>query len=119
MTNVGSRDRTIRFIVGAILLVSPFLSPLAAFFAAWGAWKFAVVAVGVVESEIAQIVGMAKLALYDLDGLFVFGVVKVAVEEQVCPGIMLEDPFDVFADENGLVAAHGGLLALFYFAARF
>lgn len=48
MTNVGSRDRIIRFIVGAILLVSPFLSPLAAFFAAWGAWKFAVVAVGVV-----------------------------------------------------------------------
>jgi hypothetical protein len=48
MTNVGSLDRTIRFIVGAILLVSPFLPPFAAFFAAWGAWKLAVVAVGVV-----------------------------------------------------------------------
>ncbi len=48
MTNVGSLDRRIRFIIGAILLVSPFLPPVAAFFAAWGAWKFAVVAVGVV-----------------------------------------------------------------------
>ena len=76
-------------------------------------------AIGVVESEIAQIVRVTKLALHHLDGLFVFGVVKVAVEEQVCPGIVLEDPFDVFADENGLVAAHGGLLALLYFAARF
>lgn len=45
MTNVGSLDRTIRFIVGAILLALPFVAP---FFAAWGAWKFAVVAVGVV-----------------------------------------------------------------------
>jgi hypothetical protein len=48
MANVGSLDRRIRFIIGAILLVSPFLPPVAAFFAAWGAWKFAVVAVGVV-----------------------------------------------------------------------
>lgn len=48
MTNVGSLDRTIRFIVGAMLLASPFLPPFAGFFAAWGAWKFAVVAVGVV-----------------------------------------------------------------------
>ena len=48
MANVGSLDRTFRFIVGAILLAAPFLPPLAGFFAAWGAWKFAVAAVGVV-----------------------------------------------------------------------
>ena len=48
MTNVGSLDRGLRFIVGAILLVSPFLPPFAAFFAAWRAWKFAVAAAGVV-----------------------------------------------------------------------
>jgi hypothetical protein len=48
MTNVGSLDRTLRFIIGAILLASPFLPPMAGFFAAWGAWKFAVAAVGIV-----------------------------------------------------------------------
>jgi hypothetical protein len=48
MANVGSFDRTLRFIVGAILLAAPFLPPLAGFFAAWGAWKFAVAAVGIV-----------------------------------------------------------------------
>lgn len=48
MANVGSLDRTLRFVVGAVLLVSPFLPPMAGFFAAWGAWKFAVAAVGVV-----------------------------------------------------------------------
>jgi len=48
MANVGSFDRTLRFIVGAILLASPFLPPLAGFFAAWGVWKFAMAAVGLV-----------------------------------------------------------------------
>lgn len=48
MANVGSLDRMLRFILGAVLLVSPFLPPFAAFFAAWGAWKFAMAAVGVV-----------------------------------------------------------------------
>jgi hypothetical protein len=48
MANVGSLDRTLRFIAGAILLASPFLPPMAGFFAAWGAWKFAVAAVGIV-----------------------------------------------------------------------
>ena len=48
MANVGSLDRTLRFIVGAVLLAAPFLPPLAGLFAAWGAWKFAVAAVGVV-----------------------------------------------------------------------
>lgn len=48
MANVGSLDRTLRFIVGAVLLASPFLPPFAGFFVAWGAWKFAVAAVGLV-----------------------------------------------------------------------
>jgi hypothetical protein len=48
MANVGSLDRTLRFLVGAVLLASPFVPPLAGFFAAWGAWKFAVAAAGVV-----------------------------------------------------------------------
>jgi len=48
MPNVGSLDRTLRFIFGAMLLASPFLPPLAGFFAAWGVWKFVLAAVGVV-----------------------------------------------------------------------
>lgn len=48
MINVGTFDRTLRFILGAVLLVSPFLGPFAVFFAAWGAWKFALPAVGIV-----------------------------------------------------------------------
>lgn len=48
MTNVGSFDRTVRFIVGVILLIVPFLPATAGLFAAWGAWKFAIVVVGVV-----------------------------------------------------------------------
>ncbi len=48
MTNVGSLDRTLRFIVGAVLLASLFLPPFAGVFAAWGVWKFAVAAVGAV-----------------------------------------------------------------------
>jgi urea transporter len=45
MANVGSLDRTLRFIAGAVLLASPFLPPFAAVFVAWGAWKFAVAAI--------------------------------------------------------------------------
>ena len=48
MANVGSLDRALRFIVGAVLLVAPLLPPLAGIFAGLGAWKFAVAAVGVV-----------------------------------------------------------------------
>lgn len=48
MTNVGSLDRTIRIILGVILLVAPFLPPLAGALAGWGAWKFALTAVGAV-----------------------------------------------------------------------
>ncbi|MBX9752504.1 MAG: DUF2892 domain-containing protein [Roseococcus sp.] len=46
MANIGSLDRTLRFLLGAILAVAPFLFPES--FAALGAWRFAVVAVGAV-----------------------------------------------------------------------
>lgn len=48
MTNVGSADRVLRLIVGAILLIAPFLPTLGDLFAAWGAWKFALTGVGAV-----------------------------------------------------------------------
>ncbi len=46
MANVGSLDRTVRFLFGIALLAAPFLPPFAGFFAAWGLWKLVVVAVG-------------------------------------------------------------------------
>ncbi len=46
MVNVGSIDRTLRFLLGAVLVLAPFL--LVDSFAPLGAWRFAVVAVGVV-----------------------------------------------------------------------
>lgn len=46
MTNIGSLDRTLRFLLGAILAAAPFL--FAESFASLGAWRFAVVAVGAV-----------------------------------------------------------------------
>lgn len=46
MSNIGSVDRTLRFIAGAALLVLPFLPPFSAYFAGFGAWKFAFAAVG-------------------------------------------------------------------------
>ena len=48
MANVGSLDRTLRFVLGAALLAAPFVPPAAGLFAAWGLWKFAVAAVGIV-----------------------------------------------------------------------
>jgi len=46
MVNVGSLDRILRFILGAALLVVPFVSP--GIVAPLGAWRFAVMAAGVV-----------------------------------------------------------------------
>lgn len=46
MANVGSLDRSLRFVLGALLVAAPFL--LAEAFAPLGAWRFAVVAWGVV-----------------------------------------------------------------------
>ncbi len=48
MANVGTLDRGLRFVLGLILVAAPFLPFLAGFFAGWGAWKFALVAVGAV-----------------------------------------------------------------------
>jgi hypothetical protein len=48
MTNIGSADRTIRFIVGILLIVLPFIAPTASWFAPLGSWTWAVVAVGIV-----------------------------------------------------------------------
>lgn len=46
MVNVGSADRIIRFILGAVLLLAPFLASAA--FAPLGDWRYAVAAVGAV-----------------------------------------------------------------------
>lgn len=46
MANVGSLDRALRFVAGIVLLVAPFALPDA--FAALGAWRLAVAAVGAV-----------------------------------------------------------------------
>ncbi|WP_103334840.1 YgaP family membrane protein [Pseudotabrizicola formosa] len=48
MTNVGPLDRLLRGVLGAVLLAAPFLPVSADLLAAWGAWKFALAAVGVV-----------------------------------------------------------------------
>ncbi len=46
MVNVGSVDRTLRFVLGAALLAAPFLLP--ELFAPLGQWRFAVAAAGAV-----------------------------------------------------------------------
>jgi len=48
MANVGSIDRTLRFLLGVALLVAPFLLPLAGYLAELGAWRFVIAAAGVV-----------------------------------------------------------------------
>ncbi|MBN9601018.1 MAG: DUF2892 domain-containing protein [Afipia sp.] len=48
MTNIGSADRTIRFIVGLLLIVLPLIPPTASWFAPLGNWSWAVLAVGLV-----------------------------------------------------------------------
>ena len=48
MINVGSIDRALRFVLGAVLLAAPFVPPLAGYFAGFGTWKYAVAGVGVV-----------------------------------------------------------------------
>ena len=47
MINVGSVDRVLRFVLGAVLLAAPFLPPLAGYFAEIGAWKYAVAGAGI------------------------------------------------------------------------
>lgn len=46
MINIGSLDRTIRFLLGIVLATAPFVFP--AMFASLGQWRFAVAAAGAV-----------------------------------------------------------------------
>lgn len=46
MVNVGSFDRILRFILGAVLFVAPFVAPVT--FAPLGEWRYAVIAAGAV-----------------------------------------------------------------------
>lgn len=48
MVNVGSIDRVVRLVVGLLLIALPFLPPAAGLMAGWGAWQYALVAVGAV-----------------------------------------------------------------------
>jgi hypothetical protein len=46
MINIGSLDRSVRFVLGVALLVAPFLWP--ELFVPVGAWRFGVMAIGAV-----------------------------------------------------------------------
>lgn len=48
MANVGSADKIIRLVLGAVLLAAPFLPFTASMFADWGMWKFLVSAAGLI-----------------------------------------------------------------------
>ena len=48
MVNVGSLDRALRFIFGAVLVATAFLPPLSGWVAPLGAWKYALTAWGAV-----------------------------------------------------------------------
>ena len=48
MTNIGSADRTIRLVVGVILIVAPFVPPVAETLMGWGVWRYAIAAAGAV-----------------------------------------------------------------------
>lgn len=55
MVNIGSVDRSIRFVAGILLIVLPFLPPTAPWFASLGNWVWAVVVVGIVMLVTAAI----------------------------------------------------------------
>lgn len=48
MVNVGTIDRTLRFVLGAALLAAPFVPQAAGYFAGIGDWKYAIAAAGAV-----------------------------------------------------------------------
>ena len=48
MVNMGSSDRTLRFILGALLLAAVFVPPTAEMVASWGNWKYLLTLAGVV-----------------------------------------------------------------------
>ena len=46
MTNVGGLDRIMRFVIGALLIVTPFVPGLQDLVTSWGGWKYALTVVG-------------------------------------------------------------------------
>lgn len=46
MANVGGWDRLLRFIVGALLILCPFVPGLQDVVAPWGGWKYLLTAAG-------------------------------------------------------------------------
>ncbi|KJV11070.1 transmembrane protein [Elstera litoralis] len=48
MTNVGGLDRIMRFGVGVLLILFPFVPGLQGLVAGWGVWQYALTAAGVV-----------------------------------------------------------------------
>jgi hypothetical protein len=49
MVNVGSADRTLRFVRGTVLIVLPFIMPLSSFLARKGARKYAFESAGLLR----------------------------------------------------------------------
>ena len=47
MADVGSLDRSLRLVLGAVVVASAFTPPLAGVLAGWGASQFAVAAMGI------------------------------------------------------------------------
>jgi Protein of unknown function (DUF2892) len=66
MANVGGADRMVRAILGLVLIVAPFTPFAAPLFAAWGLWKFALLAIGLVMAGTAA---FRFCPLYTLIGL--------------------------------------------------
>ncbi|MDB5651282.1 MAG: hypothetical protein JWL62_2802 [Hyphomicrobiales bacterium] len=48
MANMGTIDRTLRIVLGAVLIIAPFVSFAADVFVGWGGWKYAVSSAGLV-----------------------------------------------------------------------
>ena len=46
--NIGVLDRWVRFVLGLVLVMAAFVSPLAELVAGWGAWKYALTVWGLV-----------------------------------------------------------------------
>lgn len=67
MTNVGRADRIVRATIGLVLILAPFTPFAAPFFAAMGAWKFLMVAVGLVLLGTAAIRFCPLYAIFGLN----------------------------------------------------
>lgn len=67
MINIGSADRTIRFVIGLLLIVLPLIPPTASWFAPLGNWTWAVLAVGAVLALTAAVSFCPAYALLGLN----------------------------------------------------